>query len=365
MKRFFLVLFFLILFISPVQAGAEKVQTKIVGGVEAPTGSWPSIAAVYKNEGSSTYLCGGSVVSSRWILTAGHCSYGAAPNAFSIVLGSNNRMSPAVSVSEVHVHPNYSNQNYANDIALLKLTSPTSQPSVQLAKPSQSDLFQTGDASYIAGWGETCYNSSSCPIQTMLRETDINISDYDQCFFNYASVNIVLPTGTICAAAPGKDACQGDSGGPMMIDNYPGQSPSRLQLGVVSGGVGCANPTFPGIYTNVSDFRSWVGSYVVSSLSGPSSLNWGRVKIKKTVVKTLNFENKYTLPVRVNSVKKSGSSRFSIKSNNCLKVLEARAKCTIKVAFKAAGPVKQASKISILSNGKTLRKVDLSGIGRR
>ena len=48
-------------------------------------------------------------------------------------------------------------------------------------------------------------------------------------------------------AEGGKDSCQGDSGGPLVANSGSGYS----LIGVVSNGLGCAEPGYYGVYTEV------------------------------------------------------------------------------------------------------------------
>ena len=50
----------------------------------------------------------------------------------------------------------------------------------------------------------------------------------------------------------GKDACQGDSGGPVTWNG--------MVIGATSWGFGCAYPNYPGVYTDIAQYRDWVDS---------------------------------------------------------------------------------------------------------
>ena len=96
------------------------VVTKIVGGENAMDQSWGWMVSLLLNDSS---LCGGTILSSSWVLTAAHCVDGLSPGQV-IISAATNRLFGGKQVSyasQIIVHSGYNRTRQVNDIALIRV----------------------------------------------------------------------------------------------------------------------------------------------------------------------------------------------------------------------------------------------------
>uniref|UniRef100_A0A3B4T757 Peptidase S1 domain-containing protein n=1 Tax=Seriola dumerili TaxID=41447 RepID=A0A3B4T757_SERDU len=170
-------------------------------------------------------------------------------------------------VSEIIRNPNYDSRTNDNDIALLRLSSPVDFTNYirPVCLAADGSVFRAGTTCWVTGWG-TVQSNVPLPSPQRLQEVDVPVVSNSQCNESYASSNIGITSNMICAGLPegGKDSCQGDSGGPMVSKDG-----SRwVQAGVVSFGIGCAEPSFPGVYARVSEYQTWINSQISTNQPG-------------------------------------------------------------------------------------------------
>lgn len=98
---------------------------------------------------------------------------------------------------------------------------------------------------------------------SVLMETTLPLIPHDKCDIPTAYNNTVSIDGMFCAGwwDARSDTCAGDSGGPIIdstTSDYDGNA-NRL-VGIVSWGLGCAKPGFPGVYTRIDAQYDWIVS---------------------------------------------------------------------------------------------------------
>ncbi|XP_023813059.1 transmembrane protease serine 9-like [Oryzias latipes] len=246
--------------------GLANLNSRIVGGQNALPGSWPWQVSLQ----SSYHFCGGSLINNQWVLTAAHCFPSRSASGVNAVLGlqslqgSNpNRVSRTIKT--VIVHPNYNSGTQNNDIALLQLSSPVTFNNyiTPVCLPSTGSTFYSGVKTWVTGWGDIG-NGVSLPAPQTLQEVQVPIVGNRQCKCSYGASSIT--DNMVCAGLleGGKDSCQGDSGGPLVIK----QNNLWIQAGVVSFGEGCVEPNYPGVYTRVSQYQTWINTQITSNQPG-------------------------------------------------------------------------------------------------
>ena len=118
-------------FVDSDECGQQEYSSgRIVGGVEAPTGQWPWLAAIFLHGPKRTeFWCGGSLIGSKFVLTAAHCTRDSrqrpfAARQFTVRLGDidlSSDLEPSAPVTfkvkDIRAHPRFSRVGFYNDIA--------------------------------------------------------------------------------------------------------------------------------------------------------------------------------------------------------------------------------------------------------
>lgn len=249
-------------------------QTKVVGGKNAAFGAWPWQVSVRKVSFfgfSSTHRCGGAVISSEWIATAGHCVEDLALQSIRIRVGEYDFSSMSEPFPYIEraarrkvVHPKYNFYTYENDLALVQLDQPIQFPphvAPICLPPDNIDLL--GRNATVTGWGRL---NEGGTLPAILQEVRVPIVSNDKCkdMFLSAGRPEYIPDIFLCAGYEegGRDSCQGDSGGPLQVKGDDGK---WFLAGIISWGIGCAEQNLPGVCTRISRFKLWIQSTMNSS----------------------------------------------------------------------------------------------------
>lgn len=325
---------------------------------------------------SSTGSCSGTVVAKHWILTAAHCNVRLGGRAF--IGGTNSFNGKSYSVIDFVPHPEYvPSDNGAtpstNDIALVELDMDIVDANpIKINKDSGGP--EPGQYVRAAGYGQIAEDwSLSSPIRDLLQVDmpTVGLGDCRNAFLNVPAPGYAdgldgkshMCVGFLNPNSCAGDTCFGDSGGPIIV--YEPEGGGFVQVGIVSGGIGCARPGLPGIYTRVASYANWVaevtsGSVITSSISGVDDA------IASTVV---DGEEDYEGITNVeamkrNKVKVIGIAVFVVA---CVVAISAIAVCAVRAALRRARRSDEEASLKTevsAANHSEHEPVDESEVGR-
>ncbi|KAF6199950.1 hypothetical protein GE061_006248 [Apolygus lucorum] len=251
-------------------------HNRIVNGAPSVLGAWPWIAAlVYTTKADPSvrhFGCGGTLISNQHVITAAHCIQHPPLILEAVRLGDLN-LDPNVEdgadpvdvpVSNSIIHPGYKPETFSvhphHDIAIVRLETPVTfnkfiRPICLPAKPELRTRNYEKKFPLVAGWGDTSHKG---PKSKALLEVQLPVVEHGTCIDTYRKMRVNVTQDQLCAGGKDKDSCTGDSGGPLM---FP-QSGKFYLIGIVSFGIGCAEPGWPGVYTRVTNYVDWIADKI-------------------------------------------------------------------------------------------------------
>ncbi|XP_017081642.1 melanization protease 1 [Drosophila eugracilis] len=269
----------------------DNFGDRVVGGKETGKREFPWMALIeYTKPGNiKGHHCGGSLINTRYVLTAAHC-VSAIPNDWQLTgvrlgewdassnpdctTGKNGQRDCNEPYVDLPVldripHPQYpgNSRDQLNDIALLRLRdevqysdfiSPVCLPTL----PSQQNNMFLGRKVVVAGWGRTENNFTS----NIKLKAELDPVLSDDCKQRYATQRRTLTSKQLCAGGmEGVDSCRGDSGGPLLLEDFSNGYSNYYIAGVVSyGPTPCGLKGWPGVYTRVAAYLDWIENNVRS-----------------------------------------------------------------------------------------------------
>ncbi|XP_014210589.1 trypsin-1-like [Copidosoma floridanum] len=260
-------LFFLTCTVLTANASSVPLrQKRVVGGEDADIKDRPYAVSI---EHEGFYICGGSIVSEHYVLTAAQCidqnKHETSKN-YTIRCGTSTKYynGSVYEIVEIITHLSYRRNRYNNtnfDIALVRVNSPFVYS--DLCKPIElygkvyPEDFEPNSVALVSGWGWSSPTGSDDTETYQLQLLKVPLIGKRTCNTIYQKFGGIYE-GQICAgyvSGLGKDLCYGDSGSPLTYDG-------KLIGVAIYIESDCGQRSYPSVFTEVAYFLPWIKNYV-------------------------------------------------------------------------------------------------------
>jgi secreted trypsin-like serine protease len=162
---------------------ASLLIQRIIGGDVAENRAWGWMISLQIDE---THACGASLITAEYAITAAHC-FDELPllSRYSILAGTNqlndskSRTIQRRALQEIHTHPNFNDDTFAHDIAIIRFSPLSMDLDANLTficlPQYAQDPYQVGDNLVAIGWGVTSFSSNIA--SNDLRQVSVRVYD--------------------------------------------------------------------------------------------------------------------------------------------------------------------------------------------
>lgn len=253
-----------ILFYSAILSSTKDIlaSNRIANGQNSSRGQFPHhvLLFVHFDGFDRPGICGASLISNRWVLTAAHCVDGA--DGIDVHLGAlytYNFTEPGRIIRRTntkHIHPRYLHFGFKDDIALVDLIEPvTFSQTIQPARLPQRNRYRRTTV-VMSGFG--LRNASDRHFPPIMQWAQFQTMTNFQCYRRFGPRGYpVLRSTVICAAgSSGQSRCYGDSGSPLTTGD-------RVVIGIVGfGDPENCHHNYPSVCTRVSSYLQWIQTII-------------------------------------------------------------------------------------------------------
>ncbi|XP_065363276.1 chymotrypsin BI-like [Calliphora vicina] len=254
------------LYIKQVQTIATN--ERIISGSQAAVNQFPWHVLLKRDE-FDVLLCGGSLISNSWVLSAAHC-FNNITSVF-LVFGTIDLYNDDINMTSTAIfkHPHFDAETFHHDISLIQLPQAlnfsNSIQAIELITCAQAEHDFIGTPAIITGFGQLDDEDDGLP--DILQWAPVEIVNTSSCAEVFGD-DLAMDTH-ICTSGY-TSICDGDSGGALVwLNDYD----SFVQIGINSFvAVNRCEQNFPAVYVRLYYYMGFIQNITGINFEEPTEI---------------------------------------------------------------------------------------------